>query len=104
VKQLFYIIIIIFIFSPNFCFSQNQDAEPKKIEKKVIKKVITLSNEKLKEIQQALIKEGFFAGYPDGKWDAQFIRGLKRYQKAKGLKVTGKPDKETLDKLGIKIE
>jgi peptidoglycan hydrolase-like protein with peptidoglycan-binding domain len=57
--------------------------------------------ERISEIQQALAKEGSFAGKPNGKWDSSTIEAMRKFQDAHGLNPTGKLDALTLQKLGL---
>jgi len=56
---------------------------------------------RIREIQQALIREGYLAGQPTGKWDAATSDAMRRYQQAHGHPITGKPDALSLIKLGL---
>ena len=61
----------------------------------------------VKEIQRALKDHGYYLSYKghylkvDGKFKSCTERSVKQFQKAKGLKVTGKVDEKTAVKLGI---
>ena len=48
-----------------------------------------------------LKQRGFYAGEQTGKLDADTRAGLKKYQEAEGLKVTGTLNKATLEKMAI---
>ena len=53
---------------------------------------------------QALLKErGFYAGEQLGKLDDATREGLRKYQQAEGLKVTGTLNKITLEKMNIPL-
>ena len=53
---------------------------------------------------QALLKErGFYAGEQLGKLDDATREGLRKYQQAEGLKVTGTLNKITLEKMNIAL-
>jgi len=53
---------------------------------------------------QALLKtRGFYSGEPLGKLDGATREGLRRYQQAEGLKVTGTLNKVTLEKMNIAL-
>ena len=53
---------------------------------------------------QALLKErGFYAGEQLGKLDDATREGLRKYQQAEGLKVTGTLNKVTLEKMNIAL-
>jgi peptidoglycan hydrolase-like protein with peptidoglycan-binding domain len=57
--------------------------------------------ERIKEIQEALGKDGSYAGAPTGRWDEPTVKGLKNFQAANGLRATGKLDARSLQKLGL---
>lgn len=57
--------------------------------------------ERISEIQQALAKDGSFAGKPNGKWDASSIEATRKFQEAHGLNPSGKLDAKTLQQLGL---
>jgi peptidoglycan hydrolase-like protein with peptidoglycan-binding domain len=53
---------------------------------------------------QAILKErGFYAGEQLGKLDEATRDGLRKYQQAEGLKVTGTLNKITLEKMNITL-
>ena len=57
--------------------------------------------ERIREIQQALAREGFYHGEPTGKWDEASVAAMKDFQAAKGLPATGKLEALSLQKLGL---
>jgi peptidoglycan hydrolase-like protein with peptidoglycan-binding domain len=57
--------------------------------------------QRISEIQQALAKNGAFAGTPNGKWDASTVEAMKKFQGAHGLNPSGKLDAKTLQQLGL---
>jgi peptidoglycan hydrolase-like protein with peptidoglycan-binding domain len=57
--------------------------------------------QRVSEIQQALAKNGAYAGTPNGKWDASTIEAMKKFQGAHGLTPSGKLDAKTLQQLGL---
>jgi len=57
--------------------------------------------DRISEIQQALAKDGSFAGKPNGKWDDSTIEATRKFQEAHGLNPTGKLDAKTLQQLGL---
>jgi len=57
--------------------------------------------DRIMEIQQALAKDGSFAGTPNGKWDAATLEAMKKFQEAHGLNPSGKLDARTLQRLGL---
>jgi peptidoglycan hydrolase-like protein with peptidoglycan-binding domain len=60
------------------------------------------SRERTKQVQEALNKTSGADLKVDGIMGKQSRAAIKKYQKDNGLKVTGKPDQETLAKLGVK--
>ncbi|HIJ55853.1 MAG TPA: peptidoglycan-binding protein [Deltaproteobacteria bacterium] len=77
-----------------------QKQSTKNLTKKQEKKPVP--SPKIKAVQAALIKAGFKL-QADGLMGPKTRAALKKYQKTQGLKVTGKPDKDTLTKLGVLI-
>jgi peptidoglycan hydrolase-like protein with peptidoglycan-binding domain len=59
------------------------------------------SSRRISEIQQALSKDGSFAGTPNGKWDAVTGEAMKKFQAGHGLNPSGKLDAKTLQRLGL---
>jgi peptidoglycan hydrolase-like protein with peptidoglycan-binding domain len=57
--------------------------------------------DRISEIQQALAKDGSFAGAPNGKWDDATVDAMKKFQEAHGLNPSGKLDAKTLQRLGL---
>jgi peptidoglycan hydrolase-like protein with peptidoglycan-binding domain len=57
--------------------------------------------ERISEIQQALAKDGSFAGTPSGKWDDSTVEAMKKFQSGHGLNPSGRLDAPTLQKLGL---
>ena len=50
-------------------------------------------------LQEMLALNGFYAGKPDGKFDAKTEEGVRRFQEAEQLKVDGRPGGQTLLRL-----
>ncbi len=59
------------------------------------------SSEQVKAVQQALKDKGMDPGDVDGKMGPKTHAALREFQKKEGLKVTGRPDSETMSKLGV---
>lgn len=57
--------------------------------------------DRISEIQTALSRGGYFEGQPNGKWDANTISAMEKFQSANGLNSSGKIDATTLQKLGL---
>src|SRR5713226_2404163 len=59
--------------------------------------------DQIKQAQAILKQRGFYAGEQIGKLDTNTRAGLRKYQQAEGLKVTGTLNKVTLVKMGITL-
>jgi peptidoglycan hydrolase-like protein with peptidoglycan-binding domain len=59
------------------------------------------TSDRIREIQDALSREGALDGKPSGKWDAATVEAMKKFQGNHGLSPTGKIDAVTLEKLGL---
>ena len=57
--------------------------------------------DRLREIQSALARDGFYKTQPSGKWDTASTEAMKRFQTAQGLQPTGKLDARSLQALGL---
>ena len=57
--------------------------------------------DRITEIQQALAKDGSYAGKPNGKWDEPTADALRKFQESHGLNPTGKLDSKSLQQLGL---
>lgn len=57
--------------------------------------------DRIKDIQSALAREGFYQGQPTGKMDATTVDSLEKFQSAHGLDASGKLDAPTLQKMGL---
>ena len=65
--------------------------------------VFRASKEQIKQAQSIVKERGFYGGEPTGKLDDDTRAGLKKYQAAESLKVTGTLNKVTLEKMGIPL-
>jgi len=59
--------------------------------------------DQIKQAQALLKQRSFYSGEQTGKLDDATRSGLKQYQQAEGLKVTGTLNKVTLEKMGITL-
>lgn len=57
--------------------------------------------DRISEIQSALSRDGYYQGNPNGKWDANTVAAMEKFQSAQGLDPTGKLDAKSLQKLGL---
>jgi peptidoglycan hydrolase-like protein with peptidoglycan-binding domain len=60
-----------------------------------------LQPERVEEIQQALIREGYLQGDASGQWDSRTHDAMQRYQTMHGFPGTGLPEAKSLMKLGL---
>ena len=60
-----------------------------------------LQPERVQEIQQALIHEGYLQGDANGQWDSRTHDAMLRYQTEHGFPATGLPEAKSLMKLGL---
>ncbi len=65
--------------------------------------IFRATTDQIKAAQQILIGKGDLTGEPTGKLDDPTRDGLKKYQEANGLKVTGTLNQVTLEKMGIEL-
>ena len=65
--------------------------------------VFRATKEQIMQTQKMLKDGGMYAGEQTGKLDDATREGLKKYQEANGLKVTGTLNQVTLEKMGIAL-
>lgn len=65
--------------------------------------IFRATKEQIKQAQSILKSRGFYSGDTSAKLDDATREGLREYQKAEGLKVTGTMNKLTLEKMGIEL-
>jgi peptidoglycan hydrolase-like protein with peptidoglycan-binding domain len=65
--------------------------------------VFRATKDQIKQAQMILKQRGFYAGEQTGKLDDDTRAGLKKYQEAEGIKVTGTLNKITLEKMNITL-
>jgi peptidoglycan hydrolase-like protein with peptidoglycan-binding domain len=65
--------------------------------------VFRATKEQINQAQAILKERGFYAGEQLGKLDDATREGLRKYQLAEGLKVTGTLNKVTLEKMNIAL-
>jgi peptidoglycan hydrolase-like protein with peptidoglycan-binding domain len=73
---------------------------------KTVKKrgpIFRANKDQIKEAQGILKTRGFYSGEQTGKLDPDTRAGLKKYQAAETLKVTGTLNKVTLVKMGVAL-
>ena len=67
------------------------------------KPIFRASKDQIKQAQKILKDRTFYGGEETGKLDADTRAGLKKYQAAEALKVTGTLNKLTLEKMGVTL-
>ncbi|HBB88202.1 MAG TPA: hypothetical protein DC047_11350 [Blastocatellia bacterium] len=65
--------------------------------------IFRANKDQIKQAQAILKTRGFYAGEQTGKLDPDTRAGLKKYQAAETLKVTGTLNKVTLEKMGVAL-
>ena len=65
--------------------------------------IFRATKEQINQAQVILKERGFYAGEQVGKLDDATREGLRKYQQAEGLKVTGTLNKVTLEKMNITL-
>jgi peptidoglycan hydrolase-like protein with peptidoglycan-binding domain len=65
--------------------------------------VFRATKEQINQAQALLKSRGFYSGEQIGKLDDATREGLRKYQQAEGLKVTGTLNKVTLEKMNITL-
>jgi peptidoglycan hydrolase-like protein with peptidoglycan-binding domain len=63
--------------------------------------VFRANKDQIKQAQGILKSRGFYTGEQSGKLDADTRAGLKKYQEAESVKVTGTLNRLTLEKMNI---
>ena len=67
------------------------------------KPIFRATKDQINQAQKILKGRGFYSGEETGKLDDDTRAGLKKYQAAETLKVTGTLNKVTLEKMGITL-
>ena len=65
--------------------------------------VFRATKEQINQAQAILKSRGFYSGEQIGKLDDATRDGLRKYQQAEGLKITGTLNKVTLEKMNIAL-
>lgn len=65
--------------------------------------IFRATKEQINQAQAILKERGFYAGEQLGKLDDATRDGLRKYQQAEGLRVTGTLNKVTLEKMNIAL-
>lgn len=92
--------------SPNSYAKPDEPAKTKtetKTEKTPTKTIFRATSDQVKAAQKTLKDKSMYAGEQTGNLDDATRDGLKKYQDANGLKVTGTLNQVTLEKMGIAL-
>lgn len=107
-KKLFLTIMSLLILSPAAAAAQSsvtsttgQSSATKPASKRG--PVFRATKDQIKQAQAMLKTRGFYSGEQTGKLDVDTRAGLKKYQEAEALKVTGTLNKVTLVKMGLEL-
>ena len=65
--------------------------------------VFRATKDQIKQAQDILRQRGFYASESNGKLDPTTREGLRKYQEAEGLKVTGTLNAATLQKMNVTL-
>jgi peptidoglycan hydrolase-like protein with peptidoglycan-binding domain len=65
--------------------------------------IFRASKDQIKQAQALLKQRGFYSGEQTGKLDEDTRAGLKKYQDAEKIKITGTLNKATLEKMSITL-
>ena len=108
-KKLPFLVLSLFLLL-SISFAQNQNANANsngssKSNKSTTnrKPIFRATADQIKQAQAILKQRGLYSGEQIGKLDTDTRAGLKKYQQAEGLKVTGTLNKKTLEKMGIAL-
>jgi peptidoglycan hydrolase-like protein with peptidoglycan-binding domain len=88
--------------SPNSYATNDKDKTDSKETKKRAP-VFRANKDQIMQAQKMLKEKKMYTGEETGKLDDATREGLKKYQSANGVKVTGTLNKETLEKMGIAL-
>ena len=73
----------------------------KKTRKRRVRGQKAIDSDRVRQIQEALIREHYLKGEPSGKWDASTQQALHRYQSDQGWQSKTVPDSRALIRLGL---
>ena len=81
--------------------SQHVHRASKKAREKRVRGQKAIDGDRVRQIQEALIREHYLKGEPSGKWDASTQQALHRYQSDQGWQSKTVPDSRALIRLGL---
>jgi peptidoglycan hydrolase-like protein with peptidoglycan-binding domain len=83
--------------------SNSSTTAPTNTNAKPRKPIFRANKDQIKQAQALLKQRGFYSGEETGKLDDDTRAGLKKYQDAEKIKVTGTLNKLTLEKMGVTL-
>lgn len=105
-KKLPFLVLSLILVCAATAVGQNSNsgpAAPTNVNKSKRGPVFRATADQIKQAQALLKQRNMYSGEQTGKLSTDTRAGLKEYQKAEGLKVTGTLNKTTLMKMGIEL-
>ena len=98
-------LLLLCVFSTAAMAQDSTSTSTKSATKQGVKRgpVFRATKDQINQAQAILKQRGFYAGEQMGKLDDATRDGLRKYQQAEGLKVTGTLNKITLEKMNITL-
>ena len=98
-------LLLLCVFSTAAMAQDSTSTSTKSATKQGVKRgpVFRANKDQINQAQAILKQRGFYAGEQIGKLDDATRDGLRKYQQAEGLKVTGTLNKITLEKMNITL-
>ena len=98
-------LLLLCVFSTAAMAQDSTSTSTKSATKQGVKRgpVFRATKDQINQAQAILKQRGFYAGDQMGKLDDATRDGLRKYQQAEGLKVTGTLNKITLEKMSIAL-
>ena len=81
--------------------SHHATHQSSKTRKKRLRGQKAIDGDRIRQIQEALIREHYLKGEPSGKWDATTQQAMHRYQSDQGWQSKTVPDSRALIRLGL---
>ena len=98
-------LLLLCVFSTGAMAQDSTSTSTRSTAKQGVKRgpVFRATKDQINQAQAILKQRGFYAGDQIGKLDDATRDGLRKYQQAEGLKVTGTLNKITLEKMSITL-
>ncbi|HKU75389.1 MAG TPA: peptidoglycan-binding domain-containing protein [Pyrinomonadaceae bacterium] len=98
-------LLLLCVFSTGAMAQDSTSTSTRSTTKQGVKRgpVFRATKDQINQAQAILKQRGFYAGDQIGKLDDATRDGLRKYQQAEGLKVTGTLNKITLEKMSITL-